>query len=189
MSACPDAHIYVNTWGWWHTCKHMEIWAHSASGCEYGDIYVNTLVFVVANILTCRDADIYTNTSRCWHISQNVEMMPHLLVLNKANLRDLIAMTGLVILLKLNSNRQFFSQCYLEIWSMTSKNNRATTSSFVYNFKSIVAVWKRSIRGKIGNFLSRNWKPLGHLFLTTLSSVNHVKAIGEFKLEWQSRNT
>ena len=34
---------------------------------------------------------------------------------NKANLRDLIAATGLVILLKLDSNRRFFSPCDLEI--------------------------------------------------------------------------
>ena len=34
---------------------------------------------------------------------------------NKANLRDLIAATGLVIFLKLDSNRRFFSPCDLEI--------------------------------------------------------------------------
>ena len=34
---------------------------------------------------------------------------------NKANLRDLIAATGLVILLKLDSNHRFFSPCDLEI--------------------------------------------------------------------------
>ena len=34
---------------------------------------------------------------------------------NKANLRDLIAATGLVILLKLDSNRLFFSLCDLEM--------------------------------------------------------------------------
>ena len=44
---------------------------------------------------------------------------------NKANLRDLIAATGLVILLKLDSNRRFFSPCNKEIWRMTLKNNRA----------------------------------------------------------------
>ena len=47
------------------------------------------------------------------------------MTLNKANLRDLIAATGLVILLKLDSNRRFFSLCDLEIWWMTQKNNRA----------------------------------------------------------------
>ena len=45
--------------------------------------------------------------------------------INKANLRDLIAATGLVILLKLDSNCQFFSPCDLEIWWMTMKNYRA----------------------------------------------------------------
>ena len=49
----------------------------------------------------------------------------HRMNVNKANLRDLIAMTGLVILLKLDSNRQFFSPCDLEIWWMTSKTYRA----------------------------------------------------------------
>ena len=34
---------------------------------------------------------------------------------NKANLRDLIAATGLVILLKLDLNHRFFSPCDLEI--------------------------------------------------------------------------
>ena len=34
---------------------------------------------------------------------------------NKANLRDLIAATGLVILLKLDLNPRFFSRCDLEI--------------------------------------------------------------------------
>ena len=44
---------------------------------------------------------------------------------NKANLRDLIAATGLIILLKFNPNCRFFSPCDLEISWMTSKNNRA----------------------------------------------------------------
>ena len=61
---------------------------------------------------------------------------------NKANLMDLIAATGLVILLKFDPNHRFFSPCDLEISCMTSKINRARhlfhiTSSFVYNFKSI----------------------------------------------------
>ena len=59
-----------------------------------------------------------------------------------------------------------------------------------------VTVWKRSIRGKIGDSLSCvtlkfDWWPLkiiGHLFYTTLSFVQHFKAIGIFKLEVQSGN-
>ena len=46
-------------------------------------------------------------------------------IINKANLRDFIAATGLVILLKSDSNRRFFSPCDLEIWWTTQKNNRA----------------------------------------------------------------
>ena len=59
---------------------------------------------------------------------------------NKANLRDLIAATDLVIILKLDSNFQIFSPCDLEIWWVTLKNNGHlfyTTSSFVHHFKSI----------------------------------------------------
>ena len=44
---------------------------------------------------------------------------------NNANLRHLIAATGLVILPKLDSNHRFFSPCDLEIWWMTAKNNPA----------------------------------------------------------------
>ena len=58
------------------------------------------------------------------------------MILNKANLRDLIAATGLVILLKLDWNRRFFSPCDLEIWWMTPKNNRAP---LLCNFKLFAA--------------------------------------------------
>ena len=52
-------------------------------------------------------------------------------LMNEANLKDLIAATGLVILLKLDSNCRFFSQCYLEIQWMTSKHNRALLLYYV----------------------------------------------------------
>ena len=45
--------------------------------------------------------------------------------INKANLRDLIAATGLVILLKFDPNHRFFVPCDLEIWWMALENNRA----------------------------------------------------------------
>ena len=44
---------------------------------------------------------------------------------NKPNLKDLIAATGLVILLKFDPNHRIFSLRDLEIWWMTLKNNRA----------------------------------------------------------------
>ena len=127
------------------------------------------------------------------------------MTLNKTNLRDLIAATGLVILLKLDSSRQFCGPCDLEIWWMTLKNNRAPLlyyvnlcASFQFHrwIKTGVTTGKRPIRVKIGNFFSPvtlkfngcHWKTIGHLFYTTLSFVYHFKAIGEFKLELQSGN-
>ena len=124
---------------------------------------------------------------------------------NKANLRDLIAATGLIILLKLESNCQLFSPCDLGIWWVTLKNYRAPLLCYVKLCASFqihrwiltgVTVRKCSIRVKIGDFLSRvnlkfdgwHWKTIGHLFHTMLNFVHHFKAIGEFNLELQSRN-
>ena len=50
---------------------------------------------------------------------------------NKANLRDLLAATGLVILLKLDSNRRFFNPCDLNIWWMTSQSYRAPLLDYI----------------------------------------------------------
>ena len=121
---------------------------------------------------------------------------------NKANLRDLIAATGLVILLKLDSNRQFFSPCDLEIWWMTPKNNRAP---LLCNFKLFAAfrshwwiqtgvrVRKFLIWVKIDDFVTLKfdgwpWKTIGHLFYSTPSFMHHFRAIGVLKLELESRN-
>ena len=52
-------------------------------------------------------------------------------VVNKANLRDLIAATGLVILLNFDPNHQFFSPCELEISWMTLENKRAPLLYYV----------------------------------------------------------
>ena len=109
-------------------------------------------------------------------------------ILNKANLRDLIAATGLVILLKLDSNRRFFSPCDLEIWRMTLKVE--------WWIQTGVTVRKRLIWVKIDDFFRPvtlkfdgwPWKTIGHLFYATSSFVQHFVAIGEFKLEWQSGN-
>ena len=124
---------------------------------------------------------------------------------NKANLRDLIAATGLVILLKLDSNWRFFSLCDFEIWWMTLKNNRAPPlcyfklcASFCSHWwiQTRVTVWKRLIWVKIDDFFSRltlqfdvwPWKTIRYFFLATSSFVHHFVAIGEFKLGLQSRN-
>ena len=60
---------------------------------------------------------------------------------NKANLRDLIAATGLVILLKLDSNRRLFSPCDLAIWWMTLKIIGLLsyiTPSFVHHHDDVI---------------------------------------------------
>ena len=88
---------------------------------------------------------------------------------------------------------------------MTSKNNRAPLLYYIklcasfqthWWIQTEVTVQKCSIWVKIGDFLSCvtlkfdgwPWQTIGHLFYATLSFVNHFKAIGEFKLEWQSGN-
>ena len=124
---------------------------------------------------------------------------------NKANLRDLIAATGLVILLKLDLNLRFFSPCDLEIWRMTQKNNRAPLLCYFKLFASFCSHWriqtgvrvrKSLIWVNIDAFFSLvtlkfdGWpsKTIGHLFYATSSFVQHFVAIGEFKLELQSGN-
>ena len=122
---------------------------------------------------------------------------------HKANLRDLIAATGLVISFKFDLSHRSISPCDLEIWWMTSKNNEAPLlyyiklcALFQIQWWIQTGVWNHSIRVKIGEFWRRvtlkfdgwPWKKFGHLFYTTLSFVHHFVAIGEFKLELQSGN-
>ena len=57
------------------------------------------------------------------------------MTLNKANLRDLIAATGLVIL-QIGFKSSIFRPCDLEIWWMTPKNNKAC---LLYNIKLCVS--------------------------------------------------
>ena len=92
-------------------------------------------------------------------------------------------------------NQQFFGLCYLEIWWMTSKNNRAPLlchfklcalfHSHLW-FKTWVTISKRSIRVIIINFLACvtlkcDLKKIGHLFYTTSSFVHCFVVICEFK--------
>ena len=80
-----------------------------------------------------------------------------------ANLRELIAATGLVTSIKLDYNCWFCSPCDLEIWWMTSKSNRAPLLYYIKLCKSFqihrwiqpwVTVRKRSFWSKIGDVLS-----------------------------------
>ena len=127
------------------------------------------------------------------------------MTLNKANLRDFIAATGLVILLKFDPNHRFFVPCDLEIWWMALENNRAPHLYYIKLCASFqihrwiqigITVGKRSIWVKIDNFLSRvtlkfdrwHWKTIEHLLYVASSFVYHFTAISELKLELQSGN-
>ena len=105
----------------------------------------------------------------------------------------------------LGQNRWCFVPWDLEIWWMTSENNRASllccfklcaTFHSHWWIQTGVTVRKRPIWVKIDEFLSRVtlkfdvWpcKTIGHLFYATSSFVHHFVAIGDFKLELQSGN-
>ena len=121
--------------------------------------------------------------------------------MNKENLRDLIAATGLVILLKIGFKSSIFCPRELEIWWMNTKNNGTHLLYYVKlctSFQSHrwiqtgVTVRKRSIRVTISHILSHvtlkfnGWpcKTIGHLFYATSSFVHHFIAITEFKLKY-----
>ena len=63
--------------------------------------------------------------------------------------------------------------------------------------QTLVTARKRSIRFKIGDFLSRvtlkfeiwPWKTIGHIFYATSIVAHHFVAIGQFKLELQLGNS
>ena len=123
---------------------------------------------------------------------------------NKANLRDLTAATGLVILLKLDSNR-FFA---LVTFKFDGWPRKMIRQGLLYNIKLCVSfhtrqwiqtgvtVRKRPNWVKLYDFFScvtlqfdvSPWKTIGHLFYATSSFVHHFVAIGELKLELRSRN-
>ena len=124
--------------------------------------------------------------------------------INNANLRDLIAATGLVI-----SNWiqivNFFHPCDRESWWMTSKKHYDTSSLLRQALCFIQIHWwiqtgftdqKFSMRVQNGDLLSHvtlnfdgwPWKTIGHLSYAVSSFVQHFVAIGECKLELQSVN-
>ena len=81
-----------------------------------------------------------------------------LLNINKANLRDLIAATGLVILLKFEPNHRF-SACVtlkFDVWPRKIIGHLFyTTSSYVYNFKSI-GEFKLKLQSGNAQFVSKS---------------------------------
>ena len=111
-----------------------------------------------------------------------------------------IAATGILILLKLDSNRRFFCQCDLDIWRMTSKHNSTPLLYYVklcasfqshQKIQTRLTVRKRPIWVKIGDFLCRvtlkfdrlPWKTIGHLSHATPTFVHDFITMCEFKQE------
>ena len=99
----------------------------------------------------------------------------------------------------------FFVPCHLDIWWMTLKNNMTLLLCYIKLYASFqshrwiqtgVTVRKRSIRVKIGDFVSPvtlkfggwPWNKIGHLFYVASSFVHHFIAIAELKLKLQSGN-
>ena len=98
----------------------------------------------------------------------------------------------------------FVVPCDLEIWWMTLENNSVPLLyfiKFVHHLKTMVEfkLELQSRNAQLGSksaFFSRvtlkfdgwPWKTIGHLFYTISSFVHHFKAMGEFKLEFQSGN-
>ena len=95
---------------------------------------------------------------------------------------------------------RYFVLCDLEIWWMTLENNRAPLLYYI----KFVHHCKPSIKSNLSYYpetpnSGQNWRFLScvtlkfggwpwktaHLFYTTLSFVQHIKAIGIFKLDLQ----
>ena len=125
---------------------------------------------------------------------------------DKANLSDLIAATSLIILHKIGFKSSIFQSMWpSNLMDDLKKNNRTRLLYYIklcassqthWWIQTAVTVQKCSIWVIIIDFLSCvtlksdgwPWRTIGHIFYATSSIVNHFKAIGEFKLEWQSGN-
>ena len=101
--------------------------------------------------------------------------------------------------------RRVLERCYLEIWWMTLKSNRAPVLCYFklcaafrthWWIQTGVTVRKRPIWVKFDDFYGcatlkfdgRPCKTIGHLFYATSSFVYHFIPIDEFKLELQPGN-
>ena len=130
---------------------------------------------------------------------------PTFLKKNKANLRDLIAATGLVFLLKVWFKSLIFGPMWPGNLMEDLKNNSAPPLYYVKLYawfqshwwiRTGVTVRKHSIWVKIGDFFVpcdlKIWrmtlKTTGHIFSVTSSFMHHFIAIYQFKMELQSEN-
>ena len=135
--------------------------------------------------------------------AQNGQLETVELLKNKANVRDFISATGLVILLKIGIKS---SICLARVtlkfdgWPKITKGHLFYTAwSFAHHFKAI-SEFKLELQSGNAQFGSKStifftlqfdvwhWKTIGHLFNANSSFVHHSITIGEFKLELQSGN-
>ena len=179
----------------------------------YDFICANHTIFIMLSISHC------VSLSMSWHFSGSVILKRAVFesyarvvfhwntfgIETKANLRDLIAATGLVILLKLDRIINFSARVTSKFIGWPRKiigHLFYTTSRFVHNFKSIsefkleLQSGNAQFRSKSTIFFSRvtlqfdvwPWNTIEHLFYATSICVHHFVAIDEFKLVLQSGN-
>ena len=106
-------------------------------------------------------------------------------------------------MLNLGQNWWLFVPCDLEIWWMTLNNRTPSllcqalciiskpslNSNWSYSPETLNSGRKKFFSSRVTiKFDGRPWKTIGHLFYTMPSLEHYFKAIGDFKLELQSRN-
>ena len=106
----------------WIQCPHIEI---NNNNCVNFNTSRSQCVSLTENVLH-KNYIIKPNDSQVGFVES------FCMKINKANLRELIDVTSLVIFFKLYSNHWLFSPHDLEIWWMTSKNNRAPRLGYIH---------------------------------------------------------
>ena len=152
------------------TIDHTNSALHVSSCCGINQ-EIKRGIWVADLINICR------HEQKGWHLAEEI-FKSFLIETRQINLRDLIAATGLAILLKLDSNRWFFACVtltfdgwprkiyYIKLWVWFQIHQWIQTG---------VKVRKHPIWVKIDDFFSRvnlqfdvwPWKTIGHLFLST----------------------
>ena len=117
------------------------------------------------------------NIGQNWQVFGLCDLEIWQMALNKTNLRNLIAVTGLTILLKLDSNRRWISPCDLEIWWMTLKSKASLLQSgnAPFGSKLVIFLSHTTLKNKRAHLLC--------YFKLCESFHSHL-----FKLELQSGN-
>ena len=120
--------------------NHSNHWpGHILSDMDVLNVYVN-MFRTTANIKITMSAHVLFASILSLLYTLSLLIVEMIINCNKANLRDLIAATGLVILLKLDSNRNFSAHVTLKFdgwpWKIIG-HLFYTTSSFVHHVKSI----------------------------------------------------